>query len=277
MLLGYGTYGMKSVGAMECVRGLRAIGYESIELTVAEGWPTHPKELNAQTRRELRTVLQGEGFPAPAILALLKPCATGEDRKELISEFEEACRLASDLNFGNSPAVITSTVPSPGLEWVTDRDVIRTCLTELADIAARAGVIYAVEPHVGGAFDAPGKADWLVRTANHPNLKLNFDISHFSAQDMDTAECIRLCAPHAVHCHVKDATVVDGQVRFHLPGGGGFDYVDFFRRLQGVSFKPAVTVEVSAMVWKDENYDPWTAARRCWQVLDTARRKAGVK
>ena len=195
MLLGYGTYGMKPVNPIACVRGLRKIGYESIELTVAEGWPTHPKELDTNDRRELRTVIRGEGFPPPAILALLKPCATGDERETLRKEFEDACRLTSDLNFGKSPAIITSTVPSPGLSWAADRDTICRCLIEMAEIAARFEVIYAVEPHVGGAFDAPEKADWLIRTAAHPNLKLNFDISHFAAQGMDVDDCIRLCTP----------------------------------------------------------------------------------
>lgn len=272
MKLGYGTYGMKQLDIFDVLHGLKTIGYDHVEFTVAEGWPTEPKLLTKENRRRLAAHLQALGFPPPVLMDLISPCVTGEQRKDMMKKFLSVCELAQDLNYENNSSVVTFTLGGQQPEWETGKNYIAECLLELADIAENFGVIIAIEPHIGGALDTPYKAVWLMERTNHRSLKLNFDISHFAVQGMDTRECVQLCAPYAVHCHIKDGSMENGKLQFMLPGQGEFNLTDYFNALREVSFQLPVTVEVSGMVWSQPDYDPWAAARSCYTVLNEVDR-----
>ncbi len=65
--------------------------------------------------------------------------------------------------------------------------------------------------------------------------------------------------------------MVDGEVKFLLPGEGALDLSAYFLAMRKTGTKLPVTVEVSGMVWNSEDYDPWEAARACYEVLEKAR------
>ncbi|MDF2721094.1 MAG: ulaE 1 [Paenibacillus sp.] len=272
--LGYGTYGMKQLDPFAVLPELQAIGYDSIELAVAPGWTTEPHKLDAETRRKLKEQFQRCGFPAPALLDLISPCVQGADREPMLSRFRAVCELAADLRYDSDHSVVTFTLGGHQPNWDTGKADIAQSLVELADIAAGYDVILAVEPHIGGALDRPEKAEWLMEATRHPHLRLNFDMSHFAVQGLDIADCIRQCAPYAVHCHIKDGYRDNGKVRFLLPGEGEFDHVRYFGELYKIGFQPAVTVEVSGMVWNRPDYDPFAAARLSYRTLKEASETA---
>ena len=156
--------------------------------------------------------------------------------------------------------------------WDEGRERIAADLIECADVAREHGVVLAVEPHVGSALDSPEKAVWLMERTDHPALRLNFDVSHFHVQGMDLRRCVDLCLPHAAHVHVKDGYRDDrGEVVFQLPGEGNLDLRAYFRLLRERGVSVPVTAEVSAMLWKRPDYDPWAAAERCYAALAAAR------
>ena len=115
-----------------------------------------------------------------------------------------------------------------------------------------------------------------MRRTDHPGLKLNFDYSHFFVQGMALQHCVDLCLPHAVHIHIKDGAMADGRVQFLLPGQGRLDLAAYLKTLTRAGLAVSVTVEVSAMIWKAPDYDPWTAATFCYRAMQEARRAAGV-
>ena len=144
----------------------------------------------------------------------------------------------------------------------------------VADLAGEYNVIVAAEPHAGGEFDTPEKAVWLMQQTRHDYLKLNFDISHFVCQGIDLQRSVDLCVPYAVHTHVKDGYMENGNVRYQLPGDGEMDLTAYMKVVSDAGLKVPVYVEVSQQLSMLAGYDPWTTAERCFQALDRARREA---
>ena len=272
MKLGYGTYAMQKLDVYEALPRLRALGYEAIEIMGEEGWATAPDLMDRDDRKRLAGTIRDLGFDLSAVMALLPLCEEGEGRPALLERFRAICGLARDLWLDDGPAVLSSPPANPHPPWDGGRERIAASLLELADIARDHGVILAAEPHVGGALDAPEKAAWLMERTDHPALRINFDISHFHVQGMDLRHSVDLCLPHAAHIHVKDGYLDGGgNVVFQLPGEGSLDLGEYFRLVVAHRTDIAVTAEVSAMIWKRPDYDPWDAAERCYAALAGAR------
>ncbi len=274
--LGAGTYAFRDVEVFQALPRLRRIGYEAIEILAGEGWPTAPARLNRDDRTRLSDAIQQQGFESPALMVLLPLCEEGRSRRAVDAEFRAVCQLARDLSFSDDSSVLSSPIGHQGPPWDSGRERIADRLLALADIAQEHGVILAVEPHVGNPLDSPEKAVWLMERTNHPALRLNFDISHFHVQGMDLRHCIEACLPYAVHIHVKDGYIgSDGEVVFQLPGEGSLDLGAYLRILTEHDATIPVTAEVSAMIWRQPDYDPWAAAEQSFAALDAARRAAG--
>ena len=270
--LGYGTYGMRDLDPFDAVRRLKEIGFDAIEIAATQGWPTAPADFARDERKRFVALFRELSLPHPVMLIQTAPCVEGNERVALLHEFEDLCVLARDLNFEGGSSVITSTMGGRAPDWDTEKEKIADYLVELADIAGKYKVVYAIEPHVGGAFDTPEKAVWMMNQTKHPNLKLNYDYSHFWVQDISLQESARDCLPDAVHIHIKDGRMEDGKVKFLLPGEGKLDLVKYLRTLTALRQDlPPVTVEVSGHVWNAEGYDPWQAARFCFEKLNAAR------
>ena len=78
-----------------------------------------------------------------------------------------------------------------------------------------------------------------------------------------------------VHMHVKDGYLdYDGKVFFQLPGEGSLDLSEYFRLLLEREVAIPVIAEISAMIWKRSDYDPWDTADRCFAALNVARTNA---
>ena len=272
--IGFSTYATQNVDVFEALPGIRAIGYEAVEIAVGDAWPTAPHKLDRNTRSRLADALRDLGFPPPALFGPVSACAQGSDRPPMLERFIRNCVLARDLNYGDAPSIITTTVSGPLTKWKTDRDAIAADLIELADVAAEHHVILAVEPHVGAILDTPEKAAWLMAHTRHPNLKIHFDHSHFHVQGIDLKRAAGLCLPDTVHIHVKDGYMKDGAVTFLLPGEGSLDLIEYFKTLLEAGTEVPVGAEVSAMIWSQSGYDPWQAAEFCYRALASARRQA---
>ncbi len=274
--LGYSNYAMKALDIFEALPRLKEIGYEAMEIAIRTGWQTSAEKLDSRSRRGLVEVLQSCGFPPPPLMGELATCVQDERWEETVSRFESSCILARDLNFGDRPAVVTSTLggcPSP---WEGVRDEVKESLLRLADVAEKYRVILALEPHYGNELDTPEKSVWMMEATQHECLKLNFDISHFTPQGFDLNHCVGLCAPYAVHTHIKDGVVENGKIRYLLPGEGELDLTEYMAAVSAAGIGVPITVEVSGMIWSWPDYDPWKTAEDCYRALDDARREAGV-
>ena len=272
IILGYGTYALREVDVYQALPRLRAIGYRAVEIMGESGWSTAPAVLDRDGRAKLAGTIRDLGLDLSAVMAMMPMCAEGGRRRGVLEEFRAVCGLARDLCPDAGAAVVSSPLSGRQPPWDEGRERIAADLIECAGIAREHGVILAVEPHVGSALDSPEKAAWLMERTDHPALRLNFDVSHYHVQGMDLRRCVDLCLPHAAHVHVKDGYRDDrGAVVFQLPGEGSLDLRAYFRLLAERGAAVTVTAEVSAMIWKRPDYDPWAAAERCYAALVAAR------
>ncbi len=270
--LGYGTYAMRELDIYEALPRLRAIGYRTVEIMGEEGWATAPAVLDRDGRTRLAGTIRDLGLNLSAVMAMMPFCEEGGSRRAVLEKFHAVCGLARDLCLDAGPAVVSSPLGGRQPPWDEGRERIAAGLVEFADVAREHGAVLAVEPHVGSALDSPEKAVWLMERTDHPALRLNFDISHFHVQGMELRRCVDLCLPHAVYVHVKDGYRDDrGKVVFQLPGEGSLDLRAYFRLLAERGAAVPVTAEVSAMIWKRRDYDPWAAAERSYAALAEAR------
>jgi sugar phosphate isomerase/epimerase len=274
MKLGYSTYAMKDLDVFEAVPRIHDLGYEFLEISARSQWPTSAENFDQPSRARLVKTLQKCGFPPAPLMAELPSCVPDSDWSTSVASFELTCMLARDLNFGSTSAVVTCTLGSCPSPWEKHREAVCDAMLRLADLADRYHVVVAVEPHAGIAFDTPEKAVWLMENTDHPAIKLNFDMSHFKVLGLDMQHCVDLCVPYAAHAHIKDGRMEEGTIRYLLPGEGNLDLPAFFAAVTRGGLAVPVTVEVSAMIWNQSDYEPWTTAAKCFSVLDDARKAA---
>ena len=269
--LGYSTYAMRDIDVYEVLPRLRSIGYEALEIMGQDGWATAPAAMNSEERKRMSGTVQELGLELSAIMSPLTFYDEVGDRPTVVEQFRAICDLANDLWFEDSPPVVSSPLSGSNLRWERDHEWIVQHLVDILEIACDEGVILAAEPHVGSVLDTPEKAVRLIEILGHPSLRLNFDISHFHVQGIGLRRCIDLCLPYAAHIHVKDGYLDDGRVVFQLPGEGSLDLREYFRLLVERGVNCPVIAEVSAMLWRRSDYDPWLAAERSYVSLFEAK------
>ncbi len=272
--LGYGTYGMPELAAIDAVTAVHECGYDGVELCCLPNQPGHPSRIDEAARRELRQRLDDLGVELPALMLGLNGLA--DDPEPEREALRQAIALGYALSPGSPPVMVTTTGGSPS-KWATHRDQLVESLYEWAAICSREKVYLAIEPHVGGILHTPEQADWIRRRIDLPALKFNYDESHFQLRSLPLAESVRLMAPYAVATHVKDAEGDAEHVKFLLPGDGNFDYPAFIELLHDAGYRGYLTVEVSGMVWKAAGYDAVAEAKRCHDFLDHALVKAAER
>ncbi len=276
MKLAYGTYGMPGIRPEDALPHLAEIGYSGVELAVGERFCTAQEEMPTGRRTALREQYQDLGLAVPALLMLLPVMDKDpEVHRQNLEAFRYGAELAVEVTVGRTP-VVTSTMGGGKDPWEEFREELLRRLHKYAEICEQVGCTLAIEPHVGGGLDRPERAVWVMEKLQHPRVKLNFDISHFAIVDYTIEQCVPVLVPYAIHTHVKDGHMVDGKVRFLLPGEGDFDYVAYFRAMEKAGWKDLVTVEVSGMVSGREGYEPYEAARFCFDGLSAALRRAGI-
>lgn len=289
MKLGYTTYGMPDTDPGAGLAAIAAAGFAGVEIAVAEAYPTAPAKLSSPARRELRELLGRHGLDLTATLLLMNFLHEDEAVHQAnLHTIREAFQLGLDLvppgnesnpgTGGRPPTTFTIGGKSAWWDDPARRDWLVRRLADVGAVAAEYDCIAAVEPHVNGMAEKPERGAWLMKTLDHPNVKLNFDISHYLAGHLGIADTVPLLVPYAVHTHVKDVVwLPDGTHTFVLPGEGDFDYVAYFRAMERAGWNGYVTVEVSAKVFRKEDYDPFGAVTFCYGVLSKALAKAAAR
>jgi len=268
MKIAYGTYGMPTESPATAFPKIKAMGYDGIELCVWSQWPTAPEKLDARDRRHLKALFRENDLEFVALLMHLNALyQESESGREVCSSLEEAFRLGEDLSDGHSPLVTTVLGGKPH-NWERERSILLGNLSALGDIAAKHGSLLAIEPHTGSLVNHPERAVWLLEQLNHPNVRLNFDMSHFIVEGIPLDLCARMLLPYTSYVHIKDARVqADGSFEFLLPGEGDFDLVAWYTALRDGGWDGFVTAEVSGHVRRRADYEPYAAARACYEAL----------
>ncbi len=234
------------------------------------------QRVDVAERRRIRRLLDDAG------LALLSIAAHG-DLLELDHRrggkpvrVQAAIDLAADLAREEGPPCVVTMGYGRPEGYLAQREAIAEGFATLGRYAAHRGVVVALEPHVGQAFDLPERVAWLMERVGSPQVRLNLDNSHFEVMGCDLATYIPLLAPYAVHTHVKDQRGRSPQHQFLVPGEGDFDYSRYLREMARAGYQGFITVEISVMVQRRPDYDPRMTAGCAFATLAGAAAGAGV-
>ena len=277
MKIGYSTWGMPLEDVAKAIPRLAAMGYRGIEFTVLKEYSTSLETLDAGRRSQIRDLLGAHGLELAAIaahssLAHSDPALHAANMWRL----EGAVRLAAELDPESPPPINTTTGGRPE-EWDALKGLLVERLGRFCEFAGSMGVKVALEPHVGGALDLPGKTLWLLDRVGSPHLKVNCDYSHFLAQGLSPEETVPQLAPHSVHTHVKGVHGVTPDFQFVTPGEDDFDYANYFRVIENAGYRGFHTLEVSKHVQARPGYEPFSHAQLGYDTLTRAYAAAGLK
>jgi len=270
--LGYSTYALKMVDPFEAVRLIKDVGYDALEICAADGWLSSPQSFNTAQQNDLGKLSQDLGFDSPIMFALIDVCAPQSDRMAMLELTKKKFEMAQRLHYDDSPILITTTPGHSAPPWESGKEQIRDSFLSLSDMAAEYDIVIAIEAHAGTDFETPEKAVWMMEQTQHPNLKLDLDISHFVVEGSEMVHSVNLTAEHSAMVHIKDGEKIDGQVQFCLPGDGGIDIPSFMTALRANDLENLpVFAEVSVMQSREEDYSPRGAAEFCYNALESAR------
>lgn len=277
MLLGYSSWGMPHIPYDQTIEHCARVGYDSIELTVSDGWSTEAAKLDAGDRRRIRELLDRNGIELSGLIGNTPVLARSDDEwRRSLKLLETYFDLAADLQRdGESLPVSCISYGAVG-SWERDRELAAERYAQVAALAAARGVVLAAEPHAMFALRTPEDAKWLVETVDSPALRIALDISHFNVQGIDQDHAVQLLAPLTVCSHVKDERGSYPDFDFLIPGEGRMDYVGFLRAMERGGYRGAVAVEISLFVQRRLGYDALAAATRSYEVVAAAWTEAGV-
>ena len=274
--LGISNWGMPQVGFERFARFAHELGFAGIELTVLRNWSTRLEDITPEHVRRWRELIAELGLELPAIAShspLLEI-----DEETLQSGYRRllgAIDLARDLVPDRPPAINTTIGGSVG-DWEGKRQLALDRLGPVLEAARAAGVDIALEPHVGSSLHTPQQTVWVLDQLGRQNLGVNFDYSHFLAQDLDLETSIDLLAADTLHTHLKGVRGRWPDHEFLVPGEDDYDYAEELRLMESAGYRGFQTLEVSVMVQRRPDYDPFQSARLGHATLLGAFRAAGL-
>ena len=277
MKLGYSTWGMPKVPVDAAIAHLAGLGFDGVELTVIPGYTTELSRLDGVERKHIQELLEKHHLMLPAIAAhsnLLSDDPT--THKANMARLKGAVDLAVELAQENIMPVVNTTSGGRPEEWGTFLDLLVKRTGELVEYAEPQGVTIAMEPHVWSAIDTPEKMLQLLELVDSQYLKVNFDISHFDIMGLDIEDTVAKIAPYTTHTHVKDQRGRMPNFEFLIPGEGDFDYVSYLKAMQAHGYDGFITVEISVIVQRRPDYNPFAAAALSYKTLSRAFMEAGM-
>jgi sugar phosphate isomerase/epimerase len=277
MRLCYSTWSMQKPRVDDMLRNLAEIGFDSVELTVIPGWSTELDTLDRAERQRIRQLLNTYQLALPAVaghrpLLATDPAEHAENWRRLTGAID----LCVDWTGPAGPPILDTTAGGRNTDWERDHARLVERTGELCAYAAARGVTIGIEPHINDILETPQRARELIELVRQPNLKVTFDISHFNILGIPIEESVGLMAPVACFTHVKDERGRAPDFEFLIPGEGEFDYVRYLRAMQAAGWTGDIGVEISLMVQRRPQYDPWAAARQSYAVLTQAFAEAGI-
>jgi inosose dehydratase len=269
---------MQKPSADEMITNIAAIGFDSLELTVIPGWSTELDSMDRTERKRIRQLITSKGLALPAVaghrpLLTADPAEHAENWRRLLGAIDLCVEWAGP----EGVPCLDTTAGAHGRAWDEDtKNLLVERLRQLADYGEQRGVVIGIEPHVSDVLETPQRTRELLDLVNHPNLKVTFDISHFNVQGIPIEESVPLMAPVACFTHIKDESGRKPDFQFLIPGEGEFDYVRYLKAMQKEGWTGDIGIEISLMVQRRPNYDPWAAARQSYDVVSRAFAEAGV-
>ncbi|MBM3190936.1 MAG: sugar phosphate isomerase/epimerase, partial [Chloroflexi bacterium] len=233
---------------------------------------------DASQRALIRQLLQDHNLVLTSVIrnASMVDDDPSEHARNMQS-LRDAMDLTAELAQPGEPSVMTSHLGGRAEDWEAKKELAVERLWELAPYAAERDVVIAVEIHCGSMLNLPERVHWLFERVQHPNVRLNFDISHMEVMGIPIEESVPALAPYSIHTHVKDQRGLYPDFEFLTPGEGPFDFVRYLKAMDAAGYKGFITAEVSIFVQRRPDYDPFFHAQLSYWTLYKAFQVAGME
>jgi sugar phosphate isomerase/epimerase len=281
MLLGFSTYGAKTLKTETTLDLIADTGYDSVEITVWPDWDAAPANMSPDRRTRVRKQLNDSGLTLTSLMEHLSPEANEAKHQASLERLKSVYQQANDLSPAHPPVV--QTVLGGGT-WDDKKSLFMDRVGDWTALSKSLGIVTCVKPHRGGGMSKPSEAVWLIEKIDDAEwLKMVYDFSHYAFRDIPLKESIEQSLPHIGHVAVKDAVQTksrDGKPRieFRLPGEAGtIDFVTILKALDAGGYKGDISCEVSGMVSGKNGYNPVSAMKTCYANVSKAFDEAGIK
>jgi len=124
------------------------------------------------------------------------------DERVALQKMRTLCRLAKRWGAGKIRTFAGKT-SSAATDTASRANLVRR-LRRFSDLAAEHGLELLVETHPNTYADNTAATHELLNQAQHPALKINFDVLHIWEAGDDPVESWRSLAPHISHLHFKN-------------------------------------------------------------------------
>ncbi len=211
-------------------------GYEGVEPR-SEAGHNHGVEIDASPARraEIRKFFESEG---------VEPCCVATSRKFAIAdkaELEESietCKKLIDLaaDIGSTRIRTFGGVPPEGMSMEDAIQVVGESLGRLGPYAEARGVVICTETH--DAFSKATDTAAVIRIADSPAVKANWDIMHPFTQRMTIDEAYEALKGQIAHCHIHDGKYPEpgGRPQLALMGEGDIPYARAVQLLEAEGY-----------------------------------------
>jgi len=277
MRIGYSNWGMPTTPIEEAIPAVAKMGYQGLEITVTPKWCTELAVLDKAKKRLIYDLMAENNLTITGVIrnASMVEADAALNEANMV-ELRQSVDLAAEWAQPGEPSVMISVLGGHTDEWEAKKNLAIERLLPLADYAAERHVYVALELHVGGLLDRPERVVWFFEQVKHPAVRLNFDISHMEVMGYTIDQSVPLLAPYSIHTHVKDQRGRYPNFEFLTPGEGPFDFVHYLKAMDAAGYNGFVTAEVSVMVQRRPNYDPFFHAQLAYWTLYKAFQVSGL-
>jgi sugar phosphate isomerase/epimerase len=272
-LLGFSTYGMKTLPVREAISHIGSIGFKAVEITVMPTWPTDPKLVSKSERAEIRKQIGDLGLVLCSLqesLQLEDPNTLGNpnySKKEKLERLREAAAMAHEASPG-PPALIETALGGQAAQWEGSKQEMADELGTWAKTLEPLKTVLAIKGFVGSVVDRPERLLWLLDQVKSPWIQCGYDYSHFKLLGLDQRKTMLQLASHLVFIHVKDSVGTAEKYRFQLPGDSGeINYKSYSQVVSEIGYSGPIVVEVSIQVSSQPGYNGVAAAKHAFENL----------
>ena len=200
------TMGAPGRDIYECIRLFKEIGYDGIEVRVAENGQINSETLTDEEALRIYEAAQAAGMEFSSLVSYYQDFVGEEERPGVIANLKRVIEIAAILHcpivrlYGGKEA---HTHPEFWFNDVWSRTV--SGIREVALYAAQFGVRLAIETHIGSLTMSIRDVLRLVEDVNMDNVGILFDYAWVELAGVEFGkEAVRKAAGHIFHVHVKD-------------------------------------------------------------------------
>ena len=107
MLLGFSTYGMKSLKTEAAIGHIQRIGFDSVEITVLPEWDAAPANMPLARRKLIQEQIADSGLVLTSLMEHIVPSESPIEHTAQMARLESVFALANDLAGEQRPLVQT--------------------------------------------------------------------------------------------------------------------------------------------------------------------------